>query len=218
MDARIAFAAVALAWSGAGQATITLYDSQAAFLSAAGTTGTDSFDDLIEELLVPGPVDRVAGAYAYKASAGPTSTSLAPATDDGLDLFLSTNARFDTVTFSAFASGVKAAGASFFATDQFGTSIAADAITVRVTDGADSITQVTLNPTKASFLGFVSDRTLVSLEVFVGDKPGVWPTVNDLVLGAGPAFPEPSRWAMMIMGFCAAGAVARRRRVAPRFA
>lgn len=64
------------------------------------------------------------------------------------------------------------------------------------------------------FFGFVSDTPLNQLtfqaEGIFGDSFGL-----DNVLSSSGAVPEPSAWALMILGFGTAGAALRRRRAAP---
>ena len=67
--------AVLLFAATAANAAITTYTSQASYLSAVGTTGVDTFDDL-DIAPYDGPLTRTAGDYGYTVSAAPNSRQI----------------------------------------------------------------------------------------------------------------------------------------------
>jgi len=213
--APVAFAAFVAA-SGVAVAGPTAYTSQASFLAAIASVGVDTFDDLDPTTSLATPQNRSAGAYSYTASVGPSGIFF-PASDDGVDVWLSSFSRTDTITFGNFSAGVRGVGGFFFGSDVFGLSTAAASLTITATDASGTSTQVLLNPSTSSFLGFVSTGALTSLTVAVGvagsGEDLVWPTINNLTLGtAAAAVPEPETYALMLGGLGLLGWTARRRK------
>jgi hypothetical protein len=214
-------AASALATTGAAQAAVTIYTDEASFLAAISNPGVDDYNDLPIGVPVATPQARTAGDYTYSASSAPNS-GFYPGSDDGDDVFLTTDNRLDTITLANFSAGVFGIGGNFFGSDLFGFSTAAPFITLTVTDSDGTTTETILNPTTGSFRGFVSTGGLSSLTVNVGDTIGVWPSVDNLTLGGAldtpGAVPEPASWAMMISGFGLVGGAMRRRRTSVSYA
>jgi hypothetical protein len=200
---------------GSAHAAFAVFTSQSSFLAQLSNPGVDTFDDLSKSLL-PDTLSRTAGSYTYSASVGPLSDFFPGGA--GADVWLASDNRFDTIQFSNFASAVRGVGGFFFGTDQNGALTATPvSIALRATDAAGSTSQLLVNPTNTSFLGFVSDRAITSLEVFVSaataSGPNVWPTVNNLTLGVASvsAVPEPETSALMLMGLAFLGTAFRRR-------
>jgi hypothetical protein len=207
-----AVAALVSGFCGSAHSTLTIFTSQASFLSQIAEAGVDTFDDL-SQVVVTSPRSRTAGAYGYTASVGPNS-GFFPA-GAGADIWLASDNRFDTIRLWSFPGAIRGVGAFFFGTDQNGALTAEPAsIAVTATDTAGSISQVLINPTRTTYLGFVSDRTITSVELSVsganGSAPNVWPTVNDLALGVSPV-PEPDTAAMMLIGLALLGTAVRKR-------
>jgi hypothetical protein len=207
--------AVLLLAASAANAAITAYTSQSSYLGAVGTTGIDTFDDLVVDAY-DGPLTRTAGAYEYTVGASPTSPVLYGASDDGSDIWLSANNRFDLLTFSP-STPVAGVGGFFFGSDLFGFSTQASYLTLSATDSTGATLTYTLDaPQLNSFVGFVSTGNLVSFSVTAGDQPGVWATVNDLHLSGAAAVttpvPEPETYGMMLAGLGVLGFIARRKR------
>ncbi len=219
MSLRSSFAPVALAMTtlfcaASAHATITIYNTQASYLAAISMPGVDTYDDLDPTTSLAGPVNRTAGAYAYTASVGPTSTLFFPAGVSPGDVWLSTNNRLDTVTFNSFSTGVRGVGGNFFGSNSGGSFTTPSSITVTATDGSGTVTQTLVNPTVNSFVGFVSTGALTSVTTFVGvagtGLAGVWPTVNNLTLGTVAVVPETQTLAMMLGGLAMLGMAVRR--------
>jgi hypothetical protein len=204
-------AVVALAGVQTADAAAVFTD-QAAFNAATTAPGVDTFMDLGVVFSTPSPVTRSAGAYSYSAAAE-TSTFFSAGTV--ADPWLSTNTATDFIIFHNFATAISAIGANFFGSDLFGAFKAGD-ITLSLTDSLGVTSYTVIGATTASFVGFVSDGTITSLKVSAVQPAGgpLWPTVDDLRLAQGltAAVPEPSTWAMMILGFAGVGYMTYRRR------
>ena len=201
--------AALLGLSGVAQAALTVHNTQASFLAAVISPGTDTFDDLVVGTSI-GPVvlSRAAAPYSYDA----TSDFFVAGT--GTDAWLSTTNSTDVMVFGNFGGGVKAAGGLFFGSDISGNFLPGQSIKVVATDASGSNTQTLLNTTTSTFLGFVSTGAMISLTVTaVGSNVDVWPTVNNLVLASAMPVPEPETYAMMLAGLGLVGFLARRRRV-----
>ncbi len=206
--------AVLLLAAAAAHADITTYTDRSTYLGAVGITGIDDFDDLDVDAYA-GPLTRNSGAYQYTVSAAPNSPQIWGASDDGVDIWLTGGNRLDLVTFAP-SSPVAGVGGFFFGSDLFGFSTPASYLTLSATDSTGATVTYTLDaPQFNSFVGFVSTGSLVSFSVTAADQPGVWATVNDLLL-SGPAtvttVPEPETYGMMLAGLGLLGVIARRKR------
>lgn len=207
-------AAALLIVAGASHATITVFTSQSAFLAAVSAPGVDTFDDL-PLASVSSPLVRGAGSYGYTGTAIDTSGTMSSFFNGGTtaDVWLSTRTATDTITFSAFTGGVRAAGGNFFASDTNGLFTAGN-LTLTATDASGTITQRITNATVTGFLGFVSNGPLTSITVAAVQPVvgSVFPAVNNLTLAT--AVPEVQTYAMMLagLGLGLMGYTARRRR------
>src|SRR4051812_644359 len=153
---------------GPAQAALTTFTSQSAFLGQLPNSGVDTFDNLARSL-VGDPLPRTAGTYSYTASAGPLSDFFP--SGSGSDVWLATDNRFDTIQFSNFTSAVRGVGGLFFGTNESGLFTTVPyTVTVTATDAAGSVSQLLVNPTTTTFLGFVSTTSLTSLTVWVGSE------------------------------------------------
>lgn len=194
---RSALLALALGVGGAAQATVTVYTTQASFLAAVLSPGTDTFDNLTVGSFVASPLTRNAGPYGYTASSSTTGFFIG---GSGTDARLSADQFTDTITFRGFGTGVGAIGGFFFGSDLFGSALTGQTLRFDVTDG-NSTLQYTLNAaTSASFVGFVSNNAMQSLVLspVQSTQGNVWATANNLVLAA--AVPEPSQMILLAAG------------------
>ncbi|WP_311959270.1 hypothetical protein, partial [Acinetobacter baumannii] len=96
---------------------LVVHTSQADFLAATSSTGTDTFDGFLTTGPTQGPLNRAAGSYSYTANVSTTSFFGAgtPANP-----WLSTNTASDSITFTNFSGGAQAIGANFFGSDILG--------------------------------------------------------------------------------------------------
>lgn len=191
--------AVATLFAGAAQAATTIYTSRAAF--DAATTGR-SITDFEEN----GP-----GGYTYHGTqyAGANFTvdqaagsiyTVDPAFDalysrgtgDVLDLEQGTG-----VTFINLAAGVRAVGFDW------GTGLTANS--GLLIDGVDY--GQAANP-GLGFFGIVSDSDIGSISL---NRNGEFYVLDNLTIANVTGVPEPAAWALMILGFGAVGAAARRK-------
>ncbi|WP_371763423.1 PEP-CTERM sorting domain-containing protein [Massilia sp.] len=193
--------------ASAAHADITVFTDRAAFLTAVSGSATDTFDDLTMTETA-GPLKRMAGAYGYQVSAGPSDGGFYPS-GSGSDIWLSGTMSSDVITFNAFSSGVFGFGGNFFGTDSFGAFMPGRTVVLSAVSGADSETFTLSNASQDSFVAFLSDHplTLVSFQNMENDGTVYWATANNVVL----AVPEPATWSMLVGGLGIA-ALARRRR------
>ena len=203
-------AAVVLAGSAfLAHSATTVYDSQAAFLAASPEPWVDTFDTL--DLDGSDKLTRAIGLRGYTATVSGGFYAVGTATDG----WLSSNQALPIV-FDSFTGGVSAVGGYFFASDINGDYLAGESLTVTVTDASGAVRRTLVDPKVSTFIGFVSDGSIQSLQVGVVDTGynNAWATVNDLTL-AGPvaAVPEPSSLALLLAGISwVSAATARRRR------
>jgi hypothetical protein len=218
--ARWLAAAALLAASAATQAALAVYTSPSAFNAAVSAPGLDSFSSLTPGLALEGPIARTAGAYAYSVAVDPDTTfidvgGVVPpgyivAAGSASDRWLSTNTTTDTLRFFNL-SGATAIGGLFFGSDIDGLFASGARIDFRATDAQGTQTYTLTGAGVSSFVGFVSDTTLLSLTAQASQANGdVWVTANDLQLAA--AVPEPQTLALLMAGLAFVGGAARRRR------
>ncbi|WP_088282185.1 PEPxxWA-CTERM sorting domain-containing protein [Ideonella sp. A 288] len=205
---RVALATLLASATGA-QATITVHTSQASFLSAIAAAATDTFDAEFSD----GPI------FPYVGTAGPFGYS-ADADFDGMffvangaDVYLSTNTPQESITFYDFTGGVQAVGGLFFATDFNGVVVPGVSVSFSATDVDGSVTHTLASSHAGSFIGFVSDGPLFTLQALAAPAglANTFTTVNNLTLGVAAPVPEPGQWALMLGGLALIGGALRRR-------
>jgi hypothetical protein len=187
--------AALLCTTAAAHADVAIYTDRAAFLAAVSMPGTDTFNDLSVQRYGT-PLARMAGGYGYLASSGPVN-GFYPAGSSS-DIWLATNTASDKITFSNFASGVRAFGGNFFGTDITGAFTPGRTMVLTATDGATIRTVNLYDTTTTTFLGFISSDPLASVTLHPDGIPGnvYWATANDVTL----AVPEPTSLGMLLAG------------------
>lgn len=202
--------AVLLCTAAAAQADVTVYTDRAAFVAALSMPGIDTYNDLIIDETAS-PLSRTAGAYSYRASAGPVS-DFYPA-GSGADTWLATVVASDTITFSNFTTGLRAFGGNFFGSDVNGAFEAGRTMVLTANDGATARTVNIYNTTLTTFLGFISTNPLASVTLHPDGIAGnvYWATANDVTMGVVNAVPEPESYGMLLAGLVLIGYAARRR-------
>lgn len=183
-------AALALVSTEAISAT-TVYSSQGSFQTNAGATTTENFADAV---LVPG------------------LTIISSTGSIGGGLFNDRLAPGDDTIFS-FSSGQSAFG-GIFDLSPGGSGLGLSFTLGLLGGGTEMLTQELANSCTSCFFGFTSTNPFVSVSLNSGNQGGVAETynLNDLQFAAAApvgAVPEPSTWALMLLGFGFIGAAVR---------
>ena len=210
---RIFAVASSIAISGAVQAALVVFNTQASFFAAVTSPGVDTYAGLSVTQSTASPVTRSAGLYVYTAASPNNFFGAGSAANPSL----STNEAADAITFSNFSGFPNAIGGLFFDTDIDG-ALASGSLQLTATDSLGAISNQTIAGGATSFLGFVSTGTLASLVVRAVQPAGgfLWPAVDNLTLAlappSGPApIPEPTSAALLLVGLGGLAAVVSRR-------
>lgn len=200
--------AVLVVTAGQLQAGIITYTDQTSFMAALASSSVDDFNNLpTPATAINSGLNRTVGPYQY----GVTSTNGLYSGGSAGDVWLTNSNRTDPMSFTVNTGGPTAMGGYFFASDITGLLTSGE---IRVSINGGLFEQSVLTNSAANFFGWVStDSTQIS-SFQVSSGSGVWPTVNDLILGqaAAATVPEPSSLALFGIGACVAGVGAARRR------
>jgi hypothetical protein len=190
----------------------------AQFSALTTTPGTDDYANFPYTSSTSSPLTRttnIGASYSYTAT---TSVSSFFGGVSGVAFdnpFFSTNLSNTSILFNGFAAGVNAIGGDFFISDvDGGPRSGGGTIVLEVTDSAGTVTETIVNSSPDSFRGFVSDVTLVSMNLSVVRDPGAsfqpFVSADDLVLAEVSAVPEPKTFALLLAGIGLIATVARR--------
>ncbi len=214
----LAVAAI-LASAGQAKASLTFFDSQAAYMAAISAPGVDNYESM-PWADMGSFVEGQAGEHYYAAWAVAETgdwTGLYAAGSSS-DLWLSTNVAADYLTYGYFSDKVNAAGGFFFGSNEMGEFKAGQTIRVNAIDSdGEELNVLMENARPDSFYGFVSTSHLEYFQVSALQPNGefTWVAGNDLTLGSiAAAVPEPGSYAMLLAGLGLLGAVGQRKRQA----
>jgi len=173
--------------------SITIYEDQAQFAAAAGTLGTDSFDDL-----TPGDQGiaavRQAGSESYTIAAGQGLWG----SEYAGNRYLSVADSNDLLLFSGFSAATRGLGGTFFGSNDNGEPVARGAINVTVTDATGVLVLTVSGGIDQGFVGFLSTAAVQAMTLQAQAPDRYFPSVDDIRIAA--PVPEPSTAAMMLMG------------------
>jgi hypothetical protein len=186
-------AALATISTQASAATM-IYSDAAAFNLAAGATVTEDFSD---GTLVPGLSITSSGG---QITGGMFFDSVSPG---------------DTTLFS-FSSGQSAFGGIFNLADPGGPGLGLSLTLGLLGGGTETLSQEILRTCQGCFFGFTSTNPFVSVTFNPGTQAGALETfaLDDLQIAPAQtaAVPEPTTWALMLLGFGLVGGAMRTRR------
>lgn len=204
----------------ASHAALVVYTSAASFQAAVIGAATDDFDSLAPGVTITSPLTRTAGAFSYGVAVLPDATytgegSPVPpgyivAAGTAADRWLSTNSSTDTLRLQSLG-GISAIGGFFFGSDIDGRFAPGATIEFLATDAQGAQSYTLSGATLGSFVGFISDTTLVSLSLRAQQAGGdVWVSANNLQLAQ--AVPEPGSLLLVLGGLGLLGLMTRARR------
>ena len=171
----------------------TVYTDKSAFLAALSPGYyTETFNTLAVNTLLSSPIVLNSGPNQFQASTG--SGDFYNSTNG---VWLSTDARSDSVNFSAFAKNPTAIGGYFFLTNTSG-SPNTGTINANLNSGAATSSITTASST--NFIGFVStNNTPLSSLLLTTSATTWWVTANDVIVGNALPVPEPSTYILALI-------------------
>ena len=177
----------------------TFYTNKTDFLNAiTGGNYTETFDSIPVNEPITAPTNFSGSGYSFSSTTGSGADLWGLGTADP-DRWLTTLDEGNPLVFTDFSPNTTAFGGYFFNTDNNGSQIAFNLTLQAIGDGTTNTQSVT--PTTASnFFGWTFETGIASVIITSTDY---YPTANDVVLGA--TVPEPSTWALLLLGAGTAG-------------
>jgi hypothetical protein len=199
-------AALAMVVAAAPAAAQTVYSDRATFTAATNTTTTILFDTAFEGSFTShGPTYTVAGATFTDTEINTLDQAyllLAAGTQYGSD-YLQWQGSDPQVLTVSFASAVTAVGFDFM-------EVRANSIPFTFTISGNSTTVA--SGASPSFFGYTSNTPFSTLIISSPHSNSFFATLDNFQYGiAIGTVPEPTTWAMMLLGFAGIGVAMRRR-------
>ena len=195
--------------TAANAATFTIYTDRTAFLAAAGQVSVQSFEQVPDQTISNGSADlggfTLTDAHSNRIPGGIRIGGGSPGTTVNGTRYAELSA-FDAPELNliglatlTFDTGVRAFGANF-------ASGSVNLVQLKI-GGESFVRQV---PFPNGFFGVISDEAFAAVTVTAPPGSGTFVSFDNVTFSSA-AVPEPASWALMIAGFAAVGAAARRR-------
>ena len=202
-----ALSVAALFFLGSADASgVTFYTNKTDFLNAiTGSSYTETFDSIPVDQTITAPTNFSGNGYSFSATTA-SGADLYGLGTVAPDHWLTTYNEGNPLVFTNFSLNATAFGGYFFNTDNNGSQIAFNLTLQAIGDGTTNTQSLT--PTTASnFFGWTFGTGIASVTV---SSTNYYPTANNVVLGT--TVPEPSTWALLLLGAGATGLTLWRRR------
>jgi hypothetical protein len=214
--------ALAVAQPTSAFAAFTTFSDSTAFNSAISTSaasGTDTFDELTNNIGLGHTLDRSAGmpilGLSYQAFDPVGANGLKAGFD--ADGFLTNQFRTSTITLRSFGSGINAFGANFFGSElTSGFPILGERIHVFVEESdGDLFDFILTNTSRSTFLGFIGDSPLTQVQFWTCEFNTAeecastnWPSIDNLTLARDAIVPVPEPMSLPLVGLALMGVAA----------
>lgn len=198
-------------------AAITTYGTRAAFLAAAGTTTTETFNSCQDGATIftvlssstPGPCGSIVAGISFTPDAGDDLYIAGPGQSANIDTALGVDfptggnntvgftvpvSAFGADLFQNFGGGFQSGADATFTFDVFGSAGLLGSFSFPVASGT------------GGFFGLTSTDNITSIQISQADGFAV---IDNATFSA--AVPEPASWALMLAGFGLVGNAMRRR-------